>query len=451
MSFKLTERQKEARKVLASAATHIMLFGGSRSGKTFLACEALATRALKAPGSRHAIMRLRFNAVKQSVVMDTWPKMMALAHPGIEYTLNKTDWYATLPNNSEVWFGGLDEKERTEKILGMEFATIYLNECSQIPYSARNIAFTRLAQKVLQKIDGVPDKELPLKMYYDCNPPTKSHWTYRQFVKLLNIDTRKPLANPEDYAHFQLNPKHNIENLAATYLKGLESLSARDRRRFLEGEFGDDTEATLFDEGQIDKNRVINDKDLPQMVRIVVAVDPSGTSDNQENLENDPIGIVVVGLGTDGKGYIMADLSVKAGPATWGRVTTDAYERYEANSVVAEQNFGGGMVEHVIKTARPRTPTKLVHASRGKHVRAEPFSALYEQDRVRHVGFMPELEEELVQFTQNGYLGERSPNRADAAIWGLAEIFGGIVQPKQTQQQYVTPWQPADHDMGMMG
>lgn len=428
--FALTPRQKEAMAVLAGQSTHIMLFGGSRSGKTFLLCRAVAIRALKAANSRHAILRFRFNHVKQSVVLDTWPKMMRLCFPGVNFHVDKTDWYCRLDNGSEIWFGGLDDKDRSEKILGMEFATIYLNECSQIPQSSRDIVVTRLAQKAEQHIDGAEDAELLPRMYYDCNPPNKSHWSYKIFVKKVDPDTKKTLVNPEDYAHFQINPADNAENLTAGYLETLKGLGARLRRRFLDGEFADETQNALFNESDIDKWRLINADEAPEMVRVVIAVDPSGSGDT-DNAENDAIGIMAAGLGTDGNGYLLADLTVKAGPATWGKVATDAYERFEANLVVGEVNFGGAMVEHVIRTSRPRTPYKSVTASRSKAVRAEPVAALYEQGRIRHVGFYPDLEEELAAFTVNGFVGDHSPNRADAVVWAFTELFGEIVAEKR--------------------
>src|SRR5690242_16680787 len=109
---------------MASDATNIMLFGGSRSGKTFLTVRNVMMRAIKAPGSRHLIARFRFNHVKASIILDTFPKVMKLCFPQVTYNLNKSDWYVTLPNGSEIWFAGLDDKERTEKILGLEFVTI---------------------------------------------------------------------------------------------------------------------------------------------------------------------------------------------------------------------------------------------------------------------------------------------------------------------------------------
>lgn len=430
--MKLTEKQAQAQEVLAGAATHLMLFGGSRSGKTFLLTRNVVMRALKAPNSRHAILRFRFNAIKASVVMDTFPKVMQTAFPGVNYTLSKTDWYAEFENGSQIWFGGLDDKDRTEKILGMEFVTIYLNEASQIPLGSRDIAVTRLAQQVFQKIEGRESVALKPRMYYDCNPPSKAHWTYRIFVEKRDPDTKVALAKPDDYAYFQINPQDNAENISAGYLDTLKNLSARLQRRFLKGEFADATPNALFNEEDIDKWRVVDGR-VPEFVRIVIGVDPSG-SDDQDNADNDAIGIVVGALGTDGNAYLLEDCTVKAGPAVWARVATSAYDRHQADCVVAEQNYGGAMVKNVIQTARPRTPYKAVNASRGKTVRAEPFSSLYEQGKIRHVGDFPELEDELVAFSTFGYTGQGSPNRADAWVWVLSELFPGIVSARKERK-----------------
>jgi phage terminase large subunit-like protein len=428
---KLTARQLEAQEVLAGDATHVVLYGGSRSGKTFLLVRNVCARALKAPKSRHAILRFRFNAIKASVVMDTFPKVMDLAFPGVKYTISKTDWFAEFENGSQVWFAGLDDKERTEKILGMEFATIYLNEASQIPQGSRDIAVTRLAQAVDQVYQGREARPLKPRMYYDCNPPSKSHWSYKLFVQKIDPDTKQPLSKPNDYAYFQINPQDNAENISAGYLDTLTSLSQRLQKRFLRGEFADATPNALFRDEDIDKWRVIDGK-TPDMVRLVVAVDPSGSGD-VDNADNDAIGICVVGLGTDGNGYLLEDLTVKAGPATWGKVATDAYERHSADVIVGEMNYGGAMVQFTIQTCRPRTPFKAVTATRGKVVRAEPISSLYELGKVRHVGYFNDLEDELTAFSTTGYTGERSPNRADALIWALTELFPGIVNERKKE------------------
>lgn len=434
--MKLTDRQQAAQAVCAGNATHVMLWGGSRSGKTFLHTRNVVMRALKAPGSRHGIFRFRLNHLKASVFLDTFPKVMRLAFPGVEWTPHTQEMFVDLPNQSQIWFAGLDDKDRTEKILGMEFATLYFNECSQIPLGSVNTAMTRLAQLAQQEVEGAQPSPLKLRAYYDCNPPAKSHWTYRLFIEKRDPETRLPIRNPADYDSFQINPTDNMANLSPEYLKQLENLPARMRARFLEGRFADANPNALFPEEHIDKWRTM--EGAPQtMVRVVVAVDPSG-ADDSDNADNDEIGIMVVGLAQDGNAYVLEDCTVKAGPATWGRIAASAYDRHAADCVVGETNYGGAMVQQTIQVARPRTPFRKVTASRGKHVRAEPFSALYEAGKVRHVGIFPELEEELAGFATTGYTGSRSPNRADALIWALSELFPAIVRPT-TKAEIVVP------------
>jgi len=404
-----------------------MLFGGSRSGKTFITVRSVVLRSLAAAKSRHAILRFRFNHVKASVVFDTFPKVMELCFPEVDFKVDKTDWYTEFSNGSQIYFGGLDDKERTEKILGMEFATLYLNECSQIPFSSRSMAITRLAQKCDYEVDGVK-KTLRLKAYYDCNPPSQAHWTYKLFVQRRDPETNINLPNQGDYISLQINPSDNIANLPTEYMKTLEALPARMKLRFLEGRFGDVTANALWRLEDIEKWRA--GEVLPDMQRIIVAVDPSGSGET-ENLDNDAIGIVVAGLGVDGNGYLLEDLTVKAGPATWARIATTAFDRWKADLIVAETNYGGAMVGQTIKAARPSTPFRQVTASRGKAVRAEPIAALAEIGKIRHAGRFNDLEDELCAFTTAGYLGGKSPNRADAYVWAFSEIFPGLTRDER--------------------
>lgn len=380
------------------------------------------------------MLRFRFNHVKASVVYDTWPKMMGLCFPDVPYQLDKSDWFAELPNRSQVWFGGLDEKERTEKVLGQEYVTILLNEISQIPWASRNVAVTRLAQRCAYSVGGV-EKFLRLLMLYDCNPPPKSHWSYQVFHLKRDPETRESMKDPHVYASLRMNPVDNLENLPAEYMAELDRLPARLRVRFRDGLYADTTEGALWTIEMIESWR---QSEIPDMQRIVIGIDPSGSGD-ADNAANDEIGIVVAGLGTDGNGYVLEDLSLKAGPQTWGTVATKAFERHDADMVVAETNFGGEMVRFVVHAARPKTPFRKVVASRGKVVRAEPISALTEQGKVRFAGSFPELEDELCGFTTAGYIGTGSPNRADAMIWAMSELFPGIAKRANKQ--------PADNDI----
>lgn len=420
--FHLTEKQEEARRLIAQH-DNILLYGGARSAKTFAILRQIVIRALAAKGSRHAVLRFRFNHVKESVVYDTFPKMMGLCFPDITYHLDKSDWFAKFPNDSEVWFGGLDEKERTDKILGKEYVTIFLNEASQISYPSYTIVETRLAQVCTYR-RGDEIKQMNLKMLVDENPPSTGHWTHKLFIEKKDPISKSALENPEDYGALLMNPSDNRENLPESYIERLKRLPKRQRDRFWRGMFGDETENALWVDDVIEASRV-NGDDLPEMSRVVVAVDPSG-ADDDENKNNDDIGIAVAGLGTDGNGYLFEDLTIKAGPAKWGKVAASAYDRHRADRVIGEKNFGGAMVEFVIKTANPNISYKAVSASRGKVIRAEPISALHETGKIKLVGRFDELEDELKGFTTVGYTGERSPNRADAFIWAFTELFPGL-------------------------
>ena len=132
MSFEYTTAQKRALRLLGGPAGHVMLFGGSRSGKTFALVCAILTRAGKAPGSRHAIIRRHFNGVKTSIGADTLPKAVRLRFPTWRLDYNQSDSVFRLANGSEIWLIGLDDAQRADKILGKEFATVYFNECSEL-------------------------------------------------------------------------------------------------------------------------------------------------------------------------------------------------------------------------------------------------------------------------------------------------------------------------------
>ncbi len=161
---------------------------------------------------------------------------MAIAFPGLEYRLNKTDYYVMLPNGSEIWIAGLDDDKRVEKILGKEFSTIFFNECSQLKYSSVITALTRLAEK----------NSLQKKAYFDENPPSKKHWSYWLFIKKLEPVESEPLEDPDDYATILMNPKDNLENIDKDYLKMLSRMPEKDRLRFLEGEFIDANDGEAY-------------------------------------------------------------------------------------------------------------------------------------------------------------------------------------------------------------
>lgn len=215
-------------------------------------------------------------------------------------------------------------------------------------------------------------------------------------------------------------------------------------RQELDGEIVDDVPGALWTRDMLDVTRV---KDAPQMSRVVVAIDPSGTDGDDDG---DDVGIVVAGRGVDGRGYVLADRTCRLSPDGWARLAVTAYHQFQADRIVAERNFGGAMVASVIRTADRSVPYKEVIASRGKAARAEPVSALYEQGRVSHVGPLPELEDEMVLMTPGGYLGEGSPNRTDALVWALTEVMLTGVAPKPELAFTKAPRNPAFRPGGWM-
>ncbi len=216
----------------------------------------------------------------------------------------------------------------------------------------------------------------------------------------------------------------NAGNLAPTFLKAIRDKYEGTRlgRQELDAEILDDLPGALWTRAMFDEHRR---KEAPDLQRIVVAVDPSGTGGSDD--EGDSIGIIVAGLGVDGRGYVLADRTCKLSPDGWGRRAVEAYHEFSADRIVAERNFGGAMVEHVIRTVDKKASYKEVVASRGKVARAEPVAALYEQGRVSHVGSHPDLEDQCCLIGPDGYIGEGSPDRADALVWALTELMFGVV------------------------
>jgi len=214
--------------------------------------------------------------------------------------------------------------------------------------------------------------------------------------------------------------RDNSANLAPAFVKSITDRYAGTRlgRQELEAEILDDLPGALWSRDGLDKLRV---GAAPEMTRIVVAVDPSGTGGKED--DGDDVGIVAAGKGVDGRCYVLADETCKLSPDGWGRRAVGLYHRLGANLLVAERNFGGAMVQHVIRTVDGKVAFKEVTASRGKVARAEPVAALYEQGRVSHVGSFAALEDQLCMMAPDGYAGEGSPDRADALVWALTELM----------------------------
>lgn len=209
----------------------------------------------------------------------------------------------------------------------------------------------------------------------------------------------------------------NRDNLAPSFFSQVirEYEGTRLGRQELNAELLEDTPGALWTRDLIEQARVPKDS-KPELRRIVVAVDPAISSGEA----SDETGIIVAGLGVDGRGYVLEDSSGKYSPMDWAKKAINAYNRHRADKIVAEANQGGAMVEATLRTVDRNVPIKLVHASKGKITRAEPISALYEQGRVSHVGAFDQLEDQLCTYTSGS---TASPDRLDALVWALTELL----------------------------
>ena len=214
----------------------------------------------------------------------------------------------------------------------------------------------------------------------------------------------------------------NRANLADSFFEQIirQYEGTRLGRQELNAEILDDAPGTLWTRAAIDRARA--PVKVPDYARVVVSVDPSGAR-GADDERADTTGIIPAARGVDGRFYVLADRSCRLSPLGWGQRAVSAYREFRADRIVAERNFGGAMVEHVIRTTDRLVSFSEVVASRGKVQRAEPIAALYEQGRVTHLGDLAELEDQLCQMTTSGYLGDGSPDRADALVWALSELM----------------------------
>jgi len=189
----------------------------------------------------------------------------------------------------------------------------------------------------------------------------------------------------------------------------------------------EDAPGALWQRDEIEAHRVTG---APELIRVVVAIDPAVTATE----DSDETGIIAAGLGIDGHGYVLDDRSLRASPDGWAKEAVSAFHTLRASRIVAEVNNGGDMVESTLRVQDKSVPYKAVHASRGKQVRAEPISSLYEQGRVHHVGMFAELEDQLCQWVP----GDRSPDRLDALVWALTEL---MLQEEQQQATEIVTYQ----------
>lgn len=412
-----------------SPSRFCLVYGGSRSGKTFLTVYAIIIRALKAPGSKHLIVRQEATAARNALARGhqaTIRAVLRMCFPGVEPVWNEKYGYYAFEGGSEIWIGGLNDDKAMERVLGNEYVSIYINEASEV----RHAAFVLLRSRLAQVCKDVNGNSVTQRFYVDLNPTTRMHWTYRIWIDGVDPEDDSPVDR-SSYGVETISPYENEANLSADYLADLEAFGTRARKRFLEGQYTADDENALWRRSYIKRAQCREDGSWPvNMRRIVVAIDPAVST----KAGSDETGIVVVALGEDGFGYLLEDASGKYRPEEWARRAVSLFRSMSADMVIGEVNNGGDLIESALRAQSPDVPYKAVVATRGKAVRAEPVAALYERGRIFHVGEFPAMEDQMTSVTVafDSRAAGWSPDRVDALVWGFTELFPSLSARRST-------------------
>lgn len=377
-----------------------MVLAGRGFGKTRMGSEWIRELAATNPGCRIALVGETAADVRDTMIKGD-SGLLACDPTLGEESWSPTNRCLTWPNGSKAWAYNATEPDQ---LRGPQHHFAWVDELAKFRY---------IQETWDQLMFGLRLGEHPRALVTTTPQPKK-------LIKRL-------VADP-DTAITRGATLDNQANLAKNAIKQLYDRYGGTRlgRQELEGEILGDIPGALWRREDIDEHRLY---DAPETLdRVIVAVDPAASS-NEGSDEN---GIVVVALARDNdgyaRGYVLEDASLRGTPEEWARTAVRMYRKWQADKIVAEKNNGGEMVETVIKTADRSVPVKLVHASRGKAVRAEPISALYEQGRIHHVGRFDELEDQMCVFSVDNVRNssEGSPDRVDALVWGLTEIFDKI-------------------------
>lgn len=394
-------------KSLFNPTTRITIVTGGRgSGKSHVAPLAIANQIAKSDKSTCLFSRYTMSAAEDSIIPEFNSRIQELDYTQYFRSV-KSNIYCT--NGNKILFRGLKTSSgnQTAKLKSIEGLNIFVLDEGE----------EWTDEKSFDTIDGsIREKNVINWILIILNPCHVSHWIYQRFFKPFRIPEEfNGIRNDIEYIHTTY--LDNIENLSEDYLNMINKTKQRNLAKYKHlylGHWQDTKDGALWKQKLIDNLRVY---DIVELSKIIVSIDPAITA----KIDSDETGIIVVGKGKDGRGYLLEDKSGIYTPAEWAQISVNLYTKWKADVIVAEKNQGGDMVKHTIKTVSENVPVKLVHASKGKILRAEPISSLYEDGKMSHIGVYPELEEEMTTYT--GAPGDKSPNRLDSLVHGFTYLF----------------------------
>lgn len=374
------------------------LYGGRGSAKSHFFAEAMVANAASSKGFRAVCVREVQKSLKESAKRLIEDK---IAHLGVSDRFEVLTDSIRTPGNGVIIFQGMQD-HTAESIKSLEgFHVAWCEEAQSL--SSKSL-------EMLRPTIRTPHSEL----WFSWNPRSAS--------------------DPVDLFFRGLNPPDNALILRINYDQNemfpdeLETERRHDEKfnrdrygHIWEGDYEPQAIGAIWSRAILHRNRKTLEevKRVTTIKRIVVAVDHAVSDGPNSDIH----GIVAVALGEDGRAYVLEDASTQGTPRQWADRAISTYDKWDADCIVIERNQGGDLVKNNLMTVRDNIRIVEVHATRGKHVRAEPISAIYEQDQVSHVGTFTELEDQMCLITTAGYEGSGSPDRADALVWAMTELF----------------------------
>lgn len=365
-----------------------LVMAGRGFGKTRTGAEWVRSLAEKHSGLRIALVAPTAKDGRDTIV-EGESGILAISNPEFMPEYEPSKKRLTWPNGTQAF---LYESEKPDRLRGPQHHYAWCDELAAWKY---------------------PDETWDM-LQFGLRLGNDNRVTVTTTPKPIGL-IRQLLSDPDTYIT-RGSTYDNAENLSKSFLAQIRKQYEGTRlgRQEIYAEILNDMPGALWDRDMIDGLRI---KEPPELIRVVVAIDPAVTSGEH----SDETGIIVAGKDRDGHGYVLADLTCRKSPEGWAREAIRAYHAYEADRIIAEVNQGGDMVEHTLRMVDRTIPYKAVHASRGKRTRAEPVAALYEQGKIHHVGSFPQLEDQMCLYTPDGYDG--SPDRVDALVWAFTELL----------------------------
>lgn len=391
---------------------YCIITGGRGSGKSYALATALAS-SMRSEGYSILFTRWTLTSAKDSIIPEFREKMELMGTDS-EYEVTAQDIIHTA-SGSRCMFRGIKTSSgnQTAKLKSLQGLNVWvLDEAEEMP-----------DERTFDVIDlSIRDKRRNNLIILCLNPVHKRHWIYRRFFEGRDVPDTGFNGVKGDVTYIHTDYRDNWGNLPESYRQKAIGSKSGDPRQYQSiwlGAWMDEVIGALWSYDMIAPHRK-EVADLPDMVRVVVAIDPSVASTGRQ----DEVGIVAAGKGTDGHFYVLGDYSGVMSPAEWARVSIGAYDLNAADAIVGETNQGGDLVLANLQRIRPNIRFTGVHASRGKVTRAEPIATLYQQGLVHHVGRFTEMESEMMSYA--GYDSQLSPGRLDACVYALTELSGGL-------------------------